>query len=93
MKVPKPIAPHVLVGQVWRDMDKRLTEYGGLDRFVRVRSIDEAQGVRPAAALCDSWRGSADHTGAMRPTRIALARLRPGATGYELVAGPGTIGS
>jgi len=71
----------VKVGQVWRDCDKRYQPTGKLmPRFIRVVRISQA-GLFAFVKRC-----SADGlTITDRETRINISRMKPGATGYELV--------
>lgn len=67
----------VKVGQVWRDCDKRM-----VGRFVLVREL-KVSGNR-TFAICS--RCFSDGTDAdKRTTQINVDRMKPGATGYELV--------
>ena len=71
--------PTVRVGQVWRSTDPR--EH---DRRIVIEelstSIMSREPIAHARTLVDR---NGDKTG--RRTRIAVRRLRPGSTGYEMV--------
>lgn len=60
----------VKVGQLWRDMDKRM---GG--RVVRVYAVDSE-----GKATVGSWKSPS-----MPRTRISIKRMHKSSTGWELV--------
>lgn len=67
----------VEVGQVWKDCDKRIT-----GRFVLVREL-KVMGERTFAICSRCFADGSDAE--KRTTRINIERMKPGATGYELV--------
>jgi len=63
--------PVVKIGQLWKDLDKRMT------RTLQVMAIEETH------AICQSWSQFGGATGPK--TRIRLDRFKKGSTGFELV--------
>lgn len=59
-------------GQIWRDCDKRMS-----GRHVRVEAVDER------FAYCVGWNRFGANSGIK--TRIAIERMYPNASGFELV--------
>lgn len=73
----------VEIGQVWRDCDKRMK-----NRYIKVVRLDEpVDGEGQWFAIVQRcWEDGRIISG--RQTRINFERMKPGATGYELVGRP-----
>lgn len=70
--------PKVKVGQIWKDRDKRCP-----NRYLRVIEVPDLNVVGARATLqpCRA-NGQLIST---KTTRILISRMRPSATGYDLV--------
>ena len=67
-------------GQVWRDMDKRVAS-----RYLLVERITVGTDPMALCVRCDVHGTKIGGRYAGRITRISPRRMKPGATGYELV--------
>lgn len=76
--------PTVRVGQIWRKRDKRVKDYP-YHRYLLVTNLMEAK----KGAYVIGRSGPTSSPGGLRlwgrKTRIMVRRMKPGASGYELV--------
>ena len=76
------MSEQVEVGQIWRDCDKRVKP----ERFVLVLRIWKPLNGGLNYAIVRRCTADGGFHLRSRETRICVERMKPGATGYELVA-------
>jgi hypothetical protein len=72
----------VAVGQIWRDLDKRMT-----GRHCRVIGFDANDRALMLRVDCDTGIRLGDAS----PTRVSIDRMRPMHNGWELVREPASL--
>lgn len=77
----------VVVGSIWRDMDKRHS--GRYVRVVEIKMQTDFNGRQiPSVAICQPCTERGADMPFSRPTRLSIRRMKPGSTGWECVFSP-----